>query len=106
MTYFEGMKRVSATGFLAGFLGDLAAIGFAGLGRVPDDQHPSRIHLGQMGGSGGFFMGVLRHGDLINQALLRGLKVHQGQGLFGFGFLPFGRSVHRLGQLGSGPHPP
>jgi len=31
---------------------------------------------------------------LVNQALLRGLKVHQGQGLLGFWLLQFGRGIY------------
>jgi len=64
-----------------------------------DGQNSGQVHRGQMGGNGGLFMGVLRHGDLIDQSLFGSLEVHQGQGLFGFGLLQFHRGIHRPGGL-------
>lgn len=75
------------------FLSQVPAIGFGGVRRIRDDQDARQVHLRQMGRHGGFFVGVLGHGDLVDQALVGGLEVHQRQRLFRLGFLLVQRRV-------------
>ena len=81
-------------------LGQMPAIGFGGVGRVSDDQHARQVHPRQVRRDGRLFVGVLRHGELIDQALVGGLEVDQREGLFGLGFLLVGRGVQRGGRSG------
>lgn len=82
-------------------LGQKSTVGFGGVGGVADNKHSGQIHLGQMSRDGRFFVGVLRHGDLIDQSLFRGLKVDQREGFLGFGFLEFHRGIDGGRCLGS-----
>jgi hypothetical protein len=83
-------------------LGQESSAGFGRVGGVADDEHSGQIHLGQMRGDGGFFVGVLGHGHLIDQSLSRGLKVDQRESFLGFGFLEFHRGIEGGRGLGQG----
>jgi hypothetical protein len=84
------------------FLGQVPAIGFGGVGRVTEHQDARQVHRRPRRGDGRRFVGVLRPGDLIDQARVGGLEVDERQGLFGLGLLLVGRGVQRGGRLGQG----
>ena len=83
-------------------LDQMLTVGFDGVRRVRDHQHTRQIHLRQVRGHRRLFVGVARHGDLIDQSLLRRLEVHQRQRLLRFGFLLVHRGIDEGGRLDQG----
>jgi hypothetical protein len=99
---FEEEEEVRAV-----VLGQLAAVGFGGVCGIGRQAHPGQVHLGQMSGHSGLFVGIPRHDHLIDQALVGGVEIDQGQGFVGFRLLEFERDFRGLGrgagrQLGRG----
>jgi len=67
-----------------------------GVGRHTD---PAQIHLFPVGGCGGLSIGIAGHGNLVDQALIAGHEIDQGERFIGLGLLLVQRNFTFLLRL-------